>query len=170
VIGTRFCASATRPDVGNVALERRPVPDPPPISQCDPVKTSTPESRYHPVILSERGAIRVSPGHCSIVTPVMYTHYTVGSRENKQIEDVPVAPDSMFLVQVIHATSTNGLIRTTPKGIVCSRHSVYGLYGQNLVKVPASCAPGILPLAQSHTCSCGHTRNLGRTDDCPSWR
>jgi hypothetical protein len=45
VVGTRFCASAARPNAGNAALERQPLPILPTAFHGDPVKKSTPESR-----------------------------------------------------------------------------------------------------------------------------
>jgi hypothetical protein len=43
VVGTRFCASAARPNAGNAALERQPLPILPTAFHCDPVKKSPPE-------------------------------------------------------------------------------------------------------------------------------
>jgi len=42
-VGTRFCASAARPNAGNAALERRPLPILSTAFHGDPAKTSTPE-------------------------------------------------------------------------------------------------------------------------------
>jgi hypothetical protein len=43
VVGTRFCASAARPNAGNAALERRPLPILPTAFHGDPAKKSPPE-------------------------------------------------------------------------------------------------------------------------------
>jgi hypothetical protein len=45
VVGTRFCASAARPNAGNTALERQRLPVLPTVFQCDPAKKSLLERR-----------------------------------------------------------------------------------------------------------------------------
>jgi len=44
VVGTRFCASAPRPDAGRALLDRRSLPREPTAFNCDPAKKSTLES------------------------------------------------------------------------------------------------------------------------------
>ncbi len=44
VVGTRFCASAARPDVGRALREQRSLPREPTTFQCDLAKKSTLES------------------------------------------------------------------------------------------------------------------------------
>jgi len=47
MVGTRFCASAARPNAENTALERQPLPLPLTALHCDPAKKSTLErDRY----------------------------------------------------------------------------------------------------------------------------
>jgi hypothetical protein len=48
VVGTRFCASAARPNAGNAVLEQRPLPILPTAFHGDPAKTSTPERLRSP--------------------------------------------------------------------------------------------------------------------------
>jgi hypothetical protein len=49
VVGTRFCASAARPNAGNAVLEQRPLPILPTAFHGDPAKTSTPERKVLPL-------------------------------------------------------------------------------------------------------------------------
>jgi hypothetical protein len=48
VVGTRFCASAARPNAGNTALERQPLPVPLTAFQRDPAKKSPLERNVIP--------------------------------------------------------------------------------------------------------------------------